>query len=396
MAEVKQIPISLVSPHPQLATRLELKVDSLAKLMRDAVAEDVPNGQLEPGRVIPKEADEGYYVYIGVRRFHALRSLYEETRDERFAVFNAYVDSPGTSLLDLFLRVRRENEEGKGERAGLSVLEKVYGLRKIRDSIQSEGLDGELKRELAISEKLDEARITRLFNVEKAARFGYRLEHLERLCGLEDNREMFESAACIAGFALPPDRMEKAVEGRDAAYTLKWFGTVFPEYRAERKTDSGIAQGTSGQQSSGPGEETPRMSQTGSTADSKPLEIHEKDVMIFLCPACGIENMVQLRLKAEVTRLPGDPNGESITATPDVVVGCNFECYHCAREFHVFIKPLEGRRSAIETSLSSKFREPKDEVESVDLRYDFEKKEWQKIAGGKIIGVVKMRVRSRK
>ena len=119
MAEVARIPLRLVSPHPELSTRLRLDVRSLAALIRDAADEDVPNGQLEPGRVVPREDGKGYYVYIGVRRFRALTTLYEETDDERFSVFNAYVDS-NRSLLDLFLRVRSENEDGKGERVGLS------------------------------------------------------------------------------------------------------------------------------------------------------------------------------------------------------------------------------------------------------------------------------------
>ena len=191
---------------------------------------DVPNGQLEPGRVVPSDEGEGYYVYIGVRRFYALKSLYEETGDERFAVFNAYVD-PARSLLDLFLRVRAENEQGKGERVGLSVLEKILGLYKIRGSIPPEKLDDELRRELAVAEKLDEKRIMKLFEVETAAHFGYRLEHLERLCQIADLEELYKSAACTAGYAIPPERMEKAVEGReDAVRTLKWFGRLFPDY----------------------------------------------------------------------------------------------------------------------------------------------------------------------
>ncbi len=112
MAEVKQLPIKLVKPHPQLALRFEYKVQSLAVLIKAAVNHDTPNGQLEAGRVVPREDGEGYYVYIGVRRYYALKSLCEETKDERFAVFNAYVDS-ADSLLDLFLRAKWENEEGK-------------------------------------------------------------------------------------------------------------------------------------------------------------------------------------------------------------------------------------------------------------------------------------------
>jgi hypothetical protein len=396
MAEVVGIPIRLVSPHPKLATRLKLEVGSLAALIREAVDEDVPNGQLEPGRVTPREDGEGYFVYIGVRRFYALKSLYEETGDERFAIFNAYVDSKEKSLLDLFLRVRSENEQGKGERVGLSVLEKIFGLHKISGSVSPEKLDDELKRELAVAEKLDEKRIMKLFEMETAAHFGFRLEHLERLCQMEDAEELFESAACTAGFALPPERIEKAVEGRDAAHTLKWFGSLFPEYtKGREERPSTGKQGAPAREEPGVGGEGDGKGQDANAPDQGPLEVHEKEVIIAPCPACGIENMLQMRLNAEVTRLSRDPEGESVTAAGDAVVSCAIGCYHCAKKFQVFIKPLGGRRFAVEVSLSPRFREPKEEVEAVDLRFDREKEVWQKIAGERVVGLVRTRGRAK-
>ena len=388
MAQVKQIPLSLVSPHPKLATRLRLDVGSLAALIRQSVGEDVPNGQLEPGRVVPRENGEGYYVYIGVRRLYALKSLCEETGDERFAVFNAYADSE-SSLLNLFLRVRSENEQGKGERVGLSVLEKILGLYKIRGSIPPEKLDDELRREMAVAEKLDEKRIMKLFEVETAAHFGYRLEHLERLCQIADLEELYKSAACTAGYAIPPERMEKAVEGReDAVRTLKWFGRLFPDYatsaenrRAEERQTSVQLQ-LQAEQESGAREES-------DAANRVSLEVHKRDVIIVPCPRCGVENMIEVRLKAEVTRLATDPQGESMTAVPDVVIGCSVECSGCRSGFHALIEPLEGRRYALETSLSPRFQEPKGVVEAVDLRFDFQKGYWQKLAGETVIGLVR-------
>jgi len=393
VAEVRQVPLSLITPHPKLATRLKLEVGSLAALIKRSVGEDVPNGQVEPGRVVPREDGGGYYVYIGVRRFCALKSICEETGDERFAVFNAYIDS-GSSLLSLFLRVRSENEEGKGERVGLSVLEKILGLYKIRGSIPPEKLDDELRRELAVAEKLDEKRIMKLFEVETAAHFGYRLEHLERLRLIEDAEEFFKSAACTAGFSLPPEGVEKAVDGRDAANTLRWFGRVFPEYAKERQKRPSTGLQTSIQQQLGAGEHDEGEPDTNVRGGGS-LEIHEKAVIMVPCPACGVENMVQTRLEAEVTRLSGDPNGPSMTAIPGVVLGCGVECYRCAKRFYVFIKPLGGRSYAVEVSHSARFREPRKVVEAVDIRFDFQKGTWQKLAGAKVIGVVRARARAR-
>ena len=388
MAQVTPIPIGLVSPHPRLATRLKLDVGSLAALIRQSVCEDVPNGQLEPGRVVPREDGEGYYVYIGVRRFHALKSLYEETGEERFAVFNAYVDSE-RSLLNLFLRVRSENEEGTGQRVGLSVLEKILGLYKIRGSIPAEKLDDELRRELAVAEKLDEKRIMKLFEIETAAHFSYRLEHLERLCQITDPEELYESAACTAGYAIPPERMEQAVDGReDAVRTLKWFGRLFPDYAASVENRRAGEKQASVQLQLQAEQESGAREKSG-TASRKSLEVHRRDVIIVPCPRCGVENMVEVRLRAEVTRLATDPQGESITAVPDVVVGCSVECSGCRSGFHALIKPLEGRRYALETSFSPRFQEPKGVVEAVDLRFDFENGHWQKLAGETVVGLVR-------
>jgi hypothetical protein len=384
-----QIPIELVSPHPKLATRLRLEVGPLAAIIREAVDEDVPNGQLEPGRVVPREDGKGYHVYVGVRRFYALKSLHEETGEERFAVFNAYVDSKGKSLLNLFLRVRSENEEGKGERVGLSVLEKILGLHKIRGSIPPERLDDELRRELAVAVKLDEKRIMKLFEVETAARFGYRLEHLERLCQTTDLEELYKSAACTAGYAVPPERMEKAVEGReDAVRTLKWFGRLFPDYATSIENRRAVERQTSVQLQLQARQES-RAREESETASRGSLEVHRRDVIIVPCPKCGVENMIEVRLKAEVTRLATDPQGESMTAVPDVVVGCSVECSGCGGGFHALVKPLEGRRYALETSLSPRIQEPKGVVEAVDLRFDFENGHWQKLAGETVIGLVR-------
>jgi hypothetical protein len=119
------------------------------------------------------------------------------------------------------------------------------------------------------------------------------------------------------------------------------------------------------------------------------LEIHEKEVIMVPCPECGVDNMVQMRLEAEVTQLSGEPNGASMTATPDVVLSCGIDCHGCTKEFYVFLKPLGARRYAVEASLSARFREPKEVAEAVDLRFDFEREAWQKLAGEEVVGVIR-------
>jgi len=50
------------------------------------------------------------------------------------------------------------------------------------------------------------------------------------------------------------------------------------------------------------------------------------------------------------------------------------------------MKRLGERVYAVESSGSMKFKDPRDKVEAADLRFDWEKNEWQKIVGDKIVG----------
>ena len=361
--------------------RFSYDVASLAALIRSAVDEITPNGQLEPGWVVPKEdGKEGYHVYIGVRRYKALALLCKETGDERFAKFNAYVDTKDRSLLELFVRARKENEDAKGERQGLSVLEQVFGLYRIRDSVSAEKLDGELKREFDVAEKLSEEKVRKLFQVEIAAHFRFRLAHLERLCAIGDERGFYQSAACAAGFGIEVEQMDSAVERSDAAHTLDWFRRLFPEFKDPEKRPAAAQPSPIAASGRASGQ------QAGTPAQQEPLEVHEKGAIIVSCPACGGENMLLLSLKAEVTRLPADPRGARATATPDAVIRCEYRCNACPKEFYVFLEPMEGRSYAAEASLLPKFREPKDAVQAVDLRVDPKENAWQKIVEGKVVG----------
>ena len=65
--------------------RFVYEVVSLAALIKAAVDENTPNGQLEPGRVVPrKDGKKGYLVYVGVRRYLALKWLFQHNNDARF------------------------------------------------------------------------------------------------------------------------------------------------------------------------------------------------------------------------------------------------------------------------------------------------------------------------
>ena len=378
-AQVVSIPISEVEPHPKLTLRFVYDVDSLAGLMRSAADENAPNGQLEPGRVVPRtDGKKGYLAYIGVRRYLALKLLYGKTHDARFATYNAYVDT-GLSELQMFVRAKMENEDERGERQGLSLLEQVFGLYKIRESVSAQKLDGELKREFTVAERLDEEKVRRLFQIEATTHFRFRLAHLERLCTIKSERDFYLSAACAAGFNIGPDQVDEAMERRNSAYLLDWFRRLFPEFKEPERVQAAVQRSTAIA-----AEHTDKQEEKESEpAEEEPLEVHEREVISLHCPACEAENMLLLRLRAEVTSLPLDPSGTRATSTPDTVIRCPHKCNGCLEEFYVFVEPMGGRSYAAEASFSPKFREPKRLVQAIDLRVDRKQNAWQVIEYGR-------------
>ncbi|MDV3294179.1 MAG: ParB/RepB/Spo0J family partition protein, partial [Nitrososphaerales archaeon] len=220
-AQLAAIPLKLIQPHPKLAFRFRYDVASLADSIRSAADENTPNGQLNPGRVVLRGDGEGYYVYVGVRRYFALKSLWDATKDERFAVYTAYIDTD-LSELQMFVKAKKENDEENGEREGLSVLEEVSGIGRIRNSINPEELEKGLRRLFELAGRLNEKRAMKLYDIERTARFKFRIAHLERLCAIEDDREFYLAAASVAGFSFADDDIEKAVEARRGAYALNW------------------------------------------------------------------------------------------------------------------------------------------------------------------------------
>jgi len=377
-AELATIPLRLVQPHPRHAIRFEYRAKPLAELIRATADENTPNGQLVPGRVVPRDdGKEGYWVYIGVKRYYALSSLHEETTEERFGVFVAYIDS-GLSDLDMFVRAKSENEEENKEREGFSVLEEVSGIGRIRDSIDPDELKGDLKRLYDLSGSLSEEKLKKLYEVEQRTRFKFRLGQLERLCRIENDKEFSLAAASTSAFGFSGDDIEKAVEGRNAAYSLDWFGDVFPEYSSEGAPESEKTHQEEGKEEEG-----------GGNSDQH-LEAHEREVLLAACPKCRALSMIQVQGEIEATYIPPDPDGERMTVIAESFSRIDRKCWDCQDEFFIFVKHVGGRKYAADTSFSKKFREPKTIVVAIDVRYDYDKKVWQKIAEGKIAGIVRL------
>ena len=369
------IPLELIEPHPRLACRFSYEVASLADSMKSTASEAVPNGQLNPGRVVKRKDREGhFYVYDGVRRFKALKSAYDATRDPRFAVFYAYVDE-GLSELQMFLIAKAENEEAKGERQGVSLLEEIAGLRKIRDSVDPSKLTGTVKRLFDLSQRLDEDRIKKLYDVERASHAKFRLSQLEDLCRVDGGeREFYATAASAAGFGV--EDVAAAEKGKEAAYHLDWFPKLFPGYKKE---------GVGGR------EGVPKRPDPVDDVEEtrRRTEIYEKQVVVAMCPWCEGGNIIRMEGEITLTHLPldpysGDENLESATA--DTISKTQFTCSHCGMKFYPSIRRLEEGGCAADGAKSDEFREPTKKVEALEVSFDRDKRAWVRIKGNQTTG----------
>jgi len=362
-SKITAIPLELIQPHPKLSFRFKYEVESLAESIKETADESTPNGQLNPGRVIKIEGEEGYYVYIGVRRFLALKILHERTKDARFGVFNAYVDE-GLTELQMFVKAKAENEEEKGERQPLSLLEQVSGIRKIRDSFDPGKASPAIRRLLALADRMEEEKLKRLDVAERAVGSGFTPSQLEGLAKLEGSEaEFYTTAASMVAFGVT--EVETASKKRDAAFHLNWFKRAFPEIKQEPipQTSSNVA----------------------TTGGAKP-EVHEAGVLVAPCPRCRGGNMIRVKGEVEVTHLPPDPDGNAVTMVADALARVKLVCSHCEKEVFVLVRHIEGAKYALSTYTSEEFREPKGGAEALDLRFDYNMKTWQKIEGEKVAG----------
>ena len=387
-AQLTTIPLNFVESHPKLTFRFTYDVAGLAESIKSAADENTPNGQLNPGRVVLRPDGEGYYVYIGVRRYQALKLLYGTTKDERFGSYSAYIDT-GMTELQMFIKAKRENDEEKGERQGLSVLEELFGITKIRDTIPHDGLDRWLKRLVGIADKFPELRFRKLYEIEVASRFRFRLPHLEYLCGIGNEEDFILTAATVAGFGYRGDEMDRAWDDRKAASSLDWFRSLFPEQPlttpASLVNNSQIG-GREDSQAASAVEPEPKT-----TNDVKGLEVHEEDVIAVPCPKCRSIHLLEMQGEIDATHIPPYPGGERRTEVTESVSRVTCTCANCNGRFFLLVKHLGERAYLVESSTSMKFREPREKVEALNLRFDFEKNSWQKIAGDKVVGPLILR-----
>ena len=365
-SKVVSLPLELVKPHPELAFRFRYEVESLAESMRESADENTPNGQLNPGRVSRAGGSEGYLVYVGVRRFLALKTLHERTKDAKFGAFNAYLDE-GLTELQMFLKAKAENEEERGERQPVSILEQVSGVRKIRDTFDPAKAPPAVRALLAIADRMEEKKLQRLHEAEGAvgSRFsGKQLEGLSKVT--EGEREFYTTAATMVAFGV--DSLEVAEKKRDAAFALPWFKRAFHDIKKEEEKPA------------------PRPADAAD-GGSKP-EVHEADVLLAPCPRCGGGNLIRVDGEVEVTHVSPDPDGKALTMVADTLSRARLSCSHCGGEIYVLVRHVDGTRYVLAASTSAAFREPREEAEALDLRFDRKDIAWQMIEGDRIAGLV--------
>lgn len=424
-SQVAAIPIGTIEPHPDLAIRFRYDVLSLAEDMKATASESVPNGQLQPGRVVLRPDGKGYWVYIGVRRYFALKKLFEDTKEERFGLFNAYIDF-GLDLYQLFMRARSENEEEKGVRQGISLLEELAALNHLVEKGVKVG--DEWAKKLTIIKRLPKGWEKDLYTIERnAGGFHFGVGHLEILSRVAlDEESFYKTAACVAVFDVKGNMNDimYVYGNRDAVLKLEWFVREFQRFvregelensfptpeeiegarellRKEMAGESGqpgtgteAGKGTvqAGGQEAGPGEEG---KETGPDADiaailkrSRGMLVAEEGYVKVVCPHCNKVNLVRQNGSVTLTFLSLRPKMEKFVVEPDVYARAEAKCDACGRSFWIVMKRESKLAYRVEALTEAALVEPRTEAVAAGLLFNFEKKGWEEIWDGKVVGFI--------
>ncbi len=227
--------INTIEPHPDFLFRFKYDDPSLQKL-----AESIRQlGQIHNGRVVPKADASGYRVYVGIRRYYAVKRLFDESGDPRFGKYYAVIDE-GLSEAQMLAKALAENMSEKGERKDLSILEEIAIFRHAEKVLTSSNVslvlkmlnqDEEyLKRRLSLAERISEQKLRKLYEIEQASGFEFRIGHLEWLKNVPDDRQFFIQASIIADARLKPSQASVVEKLPEQAVKVSWFPELFPDY----------------------------------------------------------------------------------------------------------------------------------------------------------------------
>jgi ParB-like chromosome segregation protein Spo0J len=387
--------IGIIDVHPKFLFRFDYDDESL-KSLSESIRQV---GQLQPGRVVPKDDASGYLVYIGIRRFMAIRKLYSEKGEQAFSRFYAIIDE-GLTEAEMFARAIAENMGEKGERKELSLPEEILTFG--RFSKMMEGEEGAkvlrminrdssfLRKRLALARNLSEEKLGQLYRIEKASGFRFTIAHLEYLQRIEEKRRFLLTAAVIAEARLKPNRTNLAEDILKQGFPkIGWFQENFPESE-EQEGSAHVSQQNEGftmpsqdiiqqvrkrlqgeasedkesaqvdkeaekveREKSNIGAEagatTLQESQsstlsTPSTRYEPPTPFFEVDVLFLSCPICGYENPCRLSTKEELTFYTLSDDGKVMkdTLLPEFFCSAQHVCDGCGNEFFIIISKGES------------------------------------------------------
>jgi ParB-like chromosome segregation protein Spo0J len=387
--------IGIIDVHPKFLFRFDYDDESL-KSLSESIRQV---GQLQPGRVVPKNDASGYLVYIGIRRFMAIKKLYSEKGEQAFSRFYAIIDE-GLTEAEMFARAIAENMGEKGERKELSLPEEILTFG--RFSKMMEGEEGAkvlrminrdssfLRKRLALARNLSEERLGQLYRIEKASGFRFTIAHLEYLQRIEENRRFLLTAAIIAEARLKPNRTSLAEDILKQGFPkIGWFQENFPESNEQERSAHGSQQHEEFNMPSqdviqqvrkklqGEVSEDKVLEQVGKEAEEEdqeeriisaeaeatlqpsgpsstlsipstqyepPTPFFEVDVLFLSCPLCGYENPCRLSTKEELTFYTLSDEGKVMKETllPEFFCSARHVCGGCGKEFFVIISKEES------------------------------------------------------
>jgi ParB-like chromosome segregation protein Spo0J len=397
--------INTIEPHPDFLLRFKYNDPSL-----DELAESIRQlGQIHNGRVVPKPDASGYLVYVGIRRYFAVQKLFKETEDQRFAKYYAAIDE-GLSEAEMLAKALAENMSEKGERKDLSALEEVAIFRRAEKLLSGSGsqsvlklLNKEpeyLKRRLSLAEKVSEQKLRKLYEIEVASRFEFRMGHLEFLKDVPDERQFFVQASIIADAGLKPSQVSVVESLPEHAVKIPWFSSLFPEYTKSNENAKEISmevEPPSGEQiralseilkgrDSTPGstvKEPVQPSPSKNAPESPQMPVYEQDMLFVRCPRCSAYNPCKLQERVEVTFFT--PKADGVIGKESVVPRALYRLAHacrgCGKDFFIVLSPGEGTINA-EGLKSDVLKEPEPKTPAGALDWDPQRGSWVKIVDG--------------
>lgn len=256
------LPIELCEIHPMAVMRFsyDKDIDGLVESIRR-------HGQLEPGRAVAKPDGKGFLVYIGIRRLEACKKLFSEKG--KLKIYKAYVDE-GLTETEIVSRAIAENATEKKQRTDIELLEELHYLSSLpfsADEVRELALAGgmgkeSLKKKLDLLVSLGPEEFERLYKIEEATGFHFKLGHLTGIWQYSggDMAVFFGACSCAAAknWSVEGLNEDLVVGAAPTALSIPWFPKLFPEF-APRKGSN--AESGKGHEQSSRNDETSEQSE---------------------------------------------------------------------------------------------------------------------------------------